>query len=399
MNLMIRRYIIAIGILSLVYSCSPKKNSETSTLNYLEQEIPGDVPMIFGEGIVSVKGRFDMGFTMSPDGKSMAFGVAHESDSDQTCIYLTNNIDGYWTDPSKSFLANNSNTFFPMFSPTGKELYFAKSIEDSETDIWVGNYVDNKVIDAQPLDSLVNSKSREAGHGLTRSGKLYFTSNRDDQNPCCGDVYFTQSLDGEGIQVQKSEVLSSEADEESLYLSPNEDFIIIQAWKNEYGSKHDLYISYRTKSGSWTEPDRLDSNINSNEIEQRPFVTADNKFLFFSRMSITNENGQDLYDSDIYWVSTKTVFSPYVYNDQFNASVNNNEDFELELPKELFKDIDGNELLYELTLKDNSKMPDWMVFDPDQLVIKGKWNTQEELQFTLTATDANGNSGEFNFAL
>ena len=382
-----------------IYSCSTEKNTEAANISYLERETPDSIPQIFGKGIVSVKGRFDMGFTISPDGKSMAFGVANESDPEETGIFLMNYINGKWTSPDRSFLPNNINTFFPMFSPSGNELYFAKSIDESPTDLWVAEYIEKKAVNPHPLDSTFNSKSREAGHSKSESGSFYFTSNRDDQHQCCGDIYYAQLESGEYSRIQKSDVLSSEADEESLFLSPDENYIIVQAWKYESESKHDLYISYRTKKGAWTIPKRLNSYINGKEIEQRPFVSPDNKFLFFSRTSVMQENEQDVYDSDIYWVSTKSVFSPYVYNTQIEASIRYNEAFELNLPKDLFKDVDDEKLSFQLILENASAIPEWMEFDHEQLVLSGIWNSKETLTFNLTATDISGNSGEFNFEL
>jgi hypothetical protein len=383
----------------LALSCNIKKDLEDQRFKYLGQETPDTIPQIFGEGIVSVKGRFDMGFTISPDGKSMAFGVAHESEPEETCIYLMNYVNGTWNSPDKSFLPDNINTFFPMFNPTGNELYFAKSTNNSETDLWVAQYLDNKVINPRPLDSIINSKSREAGHGKSKSGSLYFTSNRDDQNQCCGDIYYSQLKSGEYSSIQKLNELNSSSDEESLFLSPNEDYIIIQVWKNEFESKHDLYISYRTKNGSWTIPERLNSSINGKEIEQRPFVSPDNRFLFFSRMSITQENGQDMYESDIFWVSTKSVFKPYAYNTKIEAGVTYNEEFEVSFPFDLFKDIDDKALSYQVSMEDDSELPKWIKFNSSNVSLNGVWKSKAPLTIKLTATDRSGNLGEFKFKL
>jgi len=60
-----------------------------ATLKYLKQKPPSITPEIFGEGIVSVEGRFDMGFTISPDGNNIVFGVAHEIISWVGCVFRT----------------------------------------------------------------------------------------------------------------------------------------------------------------------------------------------------------------------------------------------------------------------------------------------------------------------
>ena len=384
--------ILYLVILIFIIACSSGQNPDNQELSYLGQKAPGDIPEVFGREDISMKDRFDMGFTMSPDGRSMAFGVAHESDPTKTAIYLMNFVNGEWTAPSKSFLPDNVNTFFPMFDPTGSKLYFAKSTDGAPTDLWVADYSDNKATNPQLLDSVFNSSSREAGHGVSTNESFYFTSNRDDQYQCCGDVYYSEP-DSEGYTtVQRVDELSSIEDEESLFLSPEGDYIIIQAWRNEFESKHDLYISFKTKVNSWTTPERLNSRINSQEIEQRPFVSPDRKYLFFSRTSVTQVDGRDSYDSDIYWVSTKSIFKPYLYNDDIDIDIKYGEPFQLNLPKDLFKDVDDPELSYQASLADDANLPEWIKFDASNLSLSGTWKSEEPLTIKITAIDSAGNS-------
>ncbi|MEM6842951.1 MAG: putative Ig domain-containing protein [Bacteroidota bacterium] len=386
-------------ILVLIIACSPRQNLEDQGINYLGQEAPGDAPEIFGKEVISVKDRFDMGFTMSPDGKSIAFGVAHESDPAETAIYLMHFVDGEWTTPSKDFLHDNINTLFPMFDPTGSKLYFAKSANGALTDLWVADYSSNKATDPQPLDSIFNSDSREAGHGVSENGSFYFTSNRDDQYQCCGDVYYSEFGSEGYTTVQKVAELSSVEDEESLFLSPEGDYIIIQAWRNELESKHDLYISFKTKAGYWTTLQRLNSRINSQEIEQRPFVSPDRKYLFFSRTSVTQVDGQDTYEADIYWVSTKSIFKPYLYNGDIDIQIEYDKPFQLDLPEDLFQDVDDTSLFYQVSLTDGAQLPEWIRFDADNLSLSGTWKSKEPLTIKIMATDSAGNSGDFRFQI
>ncbi len=393
---MIKYFLI---LLILFLSCNTKKSIEDNYIKNLVQETPNDIPLVFGEDIVSKKGRFEMGITISPNGKNIAFGVAHESKPEETCIYLMSFANKKWSSPDKTILPNNINTFFPMFSPSGDELYFAKSNEKHETDLWVAKYQNSKIIDPRPLDSIFNSKSREAGHGKSKIGSFYFTSNRNDQNQCCGDIYYSK-LESDGYKtIQKVNELSSGFDEESLYLAPDENYIIVQSWKTEFKSKHDLYISYRTKDSLWTTPKRLNNKINSKEIEQRPFISSDNKFLFFSRMSSVKEKGKDVYESDIYWVNTKSIFKPYPYNTEIKYSIKQNEQIQLKLPNDLFKDVDDENLSFEAYLENNIELPEWIKFDSNNLSFRGIWKSKEPIKIIIIATDTSGNNTEFKFQL
>ncbi len=71
----------------------------------------------------------------------------------------------------------------------------------------------------------------------------------------------------------------------------------------------------------------------------------------------------------------------------------------MNLPKDIFKDVDDDKLSFQLTLENNSEIPEWMEFENDQLTISGLWNTNEALMLKLTATDFSGNSQEHIFEL
>jgi len=380
--------LLIIILLSMI-SCTRKPYL---AINYFNQKEPGTLPEIFAPGIISEKGRFEMGLTISPSGKSIAFGVAYEKNIEENCIYLSNFSKGKWSSPNKAVIPNNINTFFPMFGPDGSELFFAKSINNFETDIWVGKYTNNKAVRLQPLDSTFASVAREAGHGKSVKGSIYFTSNRDDKHQCCGDI-FRSEIDGRENYSSPAKVkeLNTDADEESLFLSLNEDYIIIQAWKDEFQSKHDLYLSYRSKSGKWTLPQRLDTLINTRAIEQIPFVPPDSKYLFFSRTTVSHENKQEAYESDIYWVSNKSIFKPYAYNVPSRIEVTYDKPFSIQFPRDIFRDVDNIKLSYKVTLADSSELPEWINFNSRTLVLTGEWKDKELNSIYISATDENEN--------
>lgn len=380
------------GILLVFYlaGCArsiPKENGES---DYLRQIPPSSIPEIFAPGIVSVKRRFDMGFTMSADGNTLAFGVAHESDPTQTNIRFITRKNGDWSGPNMSLLPDNINTSLPMFGPRQGEFYFAKASHGNENDIWVANYTTEKITNTKSLPQIINSDKREAGHGKSTKGSFYFTSNRDDSQSCCGDIYRLASTDNPE-SIEKVIALSSESDEDGLYLSPSEDYMIIQAWKNEYQTKHDLYIAYRTAEGRWTRPKRLNDKINSPEIEQRPFISPDGNYLFFSRMSIEQDGKELLYESDIYWVSTQSVFTPYLYRTVNTFPVASDKKFTLQVPTDFFKDVNDRKLSYAVTLANGSPLPEHLEFDQKRMMIMGNLKEKSGITLSVKATDSHKN--------
>jgi hypothetical protein len=374
----------------LISGCAINSPREAQEIDYLDQIQPREKPLIFAPGIVSVKGRFEMGFTMSADRSVMAFGVLHESDPAQTNIQFLTWKNGRWTGPDKNLLPDNINASLPMFGPADREFYFSKAAAGAENDIWVGDYTPDAITHIRKLNAAVNSDQREAGHGISANGTLYFTSNRDEKEACCGDIYRALAADNYA-SAEKVTSLSSPSDEDGLYLSPDEDYMIIQAWKNEYQTKHDLYISYRTYSGGWTSPQRLSDQINGPDIEQSPFVSPDKKYLFFSRMSEEQNGSSTQYESDIYWVRTDKVFKPYPYNPVNTFKVDGQGKFRITLPHDLFRDVNSKTLVYQVLMPDGSPTPDDMFFDNKRLFLTGSMNSASSMTLEVKTKDSDGN--------
>ena len=61
----------------------------------------------------------------------------------------------------------------------------------------------------------------------------------------------------------------------------------------------DLYVSFRKPDGSWIPGVHLGPKINSPASENRPYVSPDGKFLFYT----SNKDG----NRDIYWVDAKIL--------------------------------------------------------------------------------------------
>jgi hypothetical protein len=75
----------------------------------------------------------------------------------------------------------------------------------------------------------------------------------------------------------------------------NEEYMIYCAERPDGHGKGDLFISFKNAKGEWAAAKNMGKAINSQGYEFCPFVTADGKYLFFSR------------DGDIYWVDAGVI--------------------------------------------------------------------------------------------
>ena len=109
------------------------------------------------------------------------------------------------------------------------------------------------------------------------------------------DISTCVKTDAAGACRSLGRPLNSPGNEGDFYVARDESFIV-------FGSPHrgglgggDLFISFRERDGSWSDPKNLGATINTPGFEFGPYVTDDKRYLFFSRSA-------DFTRVDVYWV-------------------------------------------------------------------------------------------------
>jgi hypothetical protein len=378
---MIKYLLLIIVTLGLI-TC----NTKTDNDDYFGQTTPDTIPIIFAEDIISIKGRLEHGISFTPDGQEFAFGVLNKHDFSGV-IFYSKKENNAWEEPTVFEPLKNESVFLPYFTPDGKSLLYGQSRPDTNnglTDIWIINKEPDGWSSPQKISSPISSLSRESSACLTLDKKIYFASNRDGNG--LADLYASSMENAEYLNVELLSALSTVRDEESIFISPDDTYTIFCRYATDQNGP-DLYISYRDIRGNWIQPVHLDSSINSKNWERRPFVTIDNKYLFFTRL-IFEEQG--LSESDIYWVNTKKVFKPFIYNPISDTIVRIGENINIVIPTNYFKDIDDENLSFKVNL---DKI-DWLEFDKDDMILKGKSTQVGEFDIMFTAVDEYSNMTE-----
>src|SRR5690606_37165966 len=97
----------------------------------------------------------------------------------------------------------------------------------------------------------------------TNDGTIYFSSNRNcegKENCYTADLFYSKLVDNKYQSVKELSVLNSSHDEESIFISPKEEYMLFCRNINSE-TFADLYISYRNSDNNWTEAQLLDSTI------------------------------------------------------------------------------------------------------------------------------------------
>ena len=297
---MVRKSLFVVMLLialSVIKFCSCEKNSwepPRKSGPYLDKYPPGESPTIFfQEPFCSAPPYIpelgtQLGISFSPDDKECCYS------SDYDIYYMKVEGEG-WTDPVIAYFVGESGGENPMFSPDGKFFTFTRN-----DDIFICRYVEGIWSDAEKLPYPINTDKRESGHSITLDSVLYFTSNNRSGEITRGDIYCTNYLKNPSDTVRKISVLSTNEDEDGVYIAPDESYLIFWSWRSGGYGMHDLYISYKDSIDNWTTPQNVGEDINTDELEVLCSVSSDGKFLFFTR-------GNDLEDLDIYWVDAGMI--------------------------------------------------------------------------------------------
>lgn len=174
---------------------------------------------------------------------------------------------------------------------------------------------------------------------------------------------------------------------------------------DSYGSK-DLYISFKIESDLWSEPQNLGSVLNSMDVECTPFISQDNRRLYFASNRPGTMGGLDIYVSErldytwLKWTAPKRIKEPInsIWDDcqPFHDEKNNNFYFSSRR--------DGSSDLFRLPLRPKPKLKapirikglivDGVTMRPIRAeLLYGPTELKNYLEYIHTF------SGEFNFEL
>jgi hypothetical protein len=347
---------------------------------YLGQTPPGNHPKIFN---LAVSPGFFAAerITISRDGREIYY-------SDVRGYYPTNtprikkytHSAGRWTGPAIVFEGYIS----PSLSVTGDTLYYQDGNYQSFLSIRNGSGWSNPV---RVLSKLNTSHYLQG----TDKGTLYVSS--IPQNGIGANDWCRLSIHGnDTTAVSLGLPLNTTGYNYDFFISRDDSFMII-------ATPSGLQISYHKTDGGWTNPKGLGSTINFGQGMWGPYVSHDNKYLFYTTGTIA-----DYSDTHVYWVridnmidSLKhTNFLPYLKTKLQNQTGKVGESFSFTLPDSTFIDDDGNNTL---TCDVSSRLPGWLNFDPETRTFTGIPTEAGNLNITIKAIDPEGTSASSSFSL
>jgi len=263
---------------------------------YLGQKAPGMTPEVFAPGIISTEAH-EFACSFTPDGNEFYF-TRRDPEKGAPLIMVTRLADGAWTKPEVVPFVENTQSFEPRVTADGKRLYFTfmKVIPDRPGPPMHIFYVERQ--------GAGWSAAQDAGPLFNPMKAMYISTTRD------GTIYTSDVSGGPGSEsigvarliggkYEKIEKLGPPINigKQDMYpfIAPDESYLLFCSKRPVEGIDSGLFISYRSKDGSWGEPRAVDLGGQAG----LPLVTPDGKFLFFTG----GERGK----SDLYWVDAKIL--------------------------------------------------------------------------------------------
>jgi hypothetical protein len=266
----------------------------TFTGQYIGQERPGDEPLLFMPGIVSLEELEHSPLVFSRDGKE-AFWT---TDSPMVIMQIKS-VDGKWQSPKASSFNSEFSDGEPVFSFDNNKLFFLsnRSLDGKSKDvrerIWFSERRGDDWSEAKSISEAGNSIPMHWTISIDEDDSVYFAATHGSgfgkhdiyKTPLKNGQYQTPENLGAGI--------NSDLLEHTPYMARDKSYMILSINNHPDGlGLMDLFVSYQKQEGGWTKPVSLGDKINTSGQDLCPQVTPDGKYMFFHS------------NYDIYWVST-----------------------------------------------------------------------------------------------
>ena len=264
---------------------------------------PGKEPKIFALWFISFENRIEGRGSFSPDNRQFYFTVSNPGFNNQK-IFFTEYRDNKWTQPDTAKFSKKYANWEPFFSSDGQKLYFTSNRNtdslSNHKDFYYVTRVGDEWSEPQIEERPINSRYTELFFSQSKNGNVYFTSNRPKGKGSFHIYLATKQLDDSYLVKKLGRPINRFYLNWDPCIAPDESFIIFSAVRLvRISYKADLYITYKI-GDRWTRPKNLGRLIKTKANEYGPFLSPDNKYLFFTRLN-QGKNG------NIYWVDLNII--------------------------------------------------------------------------------------------
>jgi len=212
--------------------------------------------------------------------------------------------------------------YFPTLTIDGKTMIFSRTINNDE-DFFESNLIDGKWSIAKIAEGKLNTNLNEGAETISQDGEwLIFTGCNYPEGMGSCDLYISyKSKSGSWTEPENlGAVINTDLWESTPTLSPDKkDLYFSSNRTGGFGGK-DIWISHKNSNGKWGTPENLGPKINTSADETCPFIHADNQTLYF------NSNGLMGYGMADIFITKKDTANKWVVPENLGYPINTIDD-------------------------------------------------------------------------
>ncbi len=222
----------------------------------------------------------------------------------------------------------------PLVTPDGKTMYFTRKnhIGNKGTimndDVWVSNYDGEHWSEAVNIDGPINNEANNYVVGLSENGTMLTLANTYEftgesrmgiaqtWKTAYGSWVFPKNLITPGIITHNFFA--------EYFMNSDRDVMLLALERADGFGLKDIYVSFSDNQIEWSDPVNIGTTINTASNEMSPFLSPDNRTMFFSSNGLPGYGEQDIYVSvrlDETWKNWTTPenLGPMVNSKGFDA--------------------------------------------------------------------------------
>ncbi len=217
---------------------------------------------------------------------------------------------------------SNALEYYPSLTIDGKKMIFTRRVKDDE-DFYESEWIDNKWSKAISAPGKINTNLNEGAQNISQDGNwLIFTGCNYPEGFGSCDLYISYKTKNGGWSEAENlgSIINSSAWESAPSLSPDKkDLYFSSTRTGGYGAR-DLWVTHRLQNGKWSIPENLGPDVNTAGDESCPFIHSDNQTIYF------NSNGHKGYGTTDLFLSRKDTSNHWGKPDNLGYPINTIDD-------------------------------------------------------------------------